>query len=119
MLPESDYPIESAFESVGYTAEACLDRLRNGGRQTVVVQHVNVAEGGQALVAGKMDREGGAIEQSSPCARLGHSAESRPSGTPLRCHDPEGCLLTWSGNGERKVPNAWRSFDRPMHGGRT
>jgi hypothetical protein len=29
-----------------------LDRLRNGGRQTVVVQHVSVAEGGQAVVAG-------------------------------------------------------------------
>lgn len=29
-----------------------LDRLRNGGRQTVVVQHVKVADGGQAVVAG-------------------------------------------------------------------
>lgn len=29
-----------------------LDRLRNGGRQTVVVQHVNVGRGGQAVVAG-------------------------------------------------------------------
>src|SRR4051812_9315910 len=28
------------------------DRLRNGGRQTVVVQHVSVADGGQAVVAG-------------------------------------------------------------------
>jgi hypothetical protein len=29
-----------------------LERLRNGGKQTVVVQHVNVADGGQAVVAG-------------------------------------------------------------------
>jgi hypothetical protein len=29
-----------------------LDRLRNGGRQMVTVQHVNVAAGGQAVVAG-------------------------------------------------------------------
>ena len=29
-----------------------LDRLRNGGRQTVTVQHVTVADGGQAVVAG-------------------------------------------------------------------
>ena len=31
-----------------------LDRLRNGGRQTVVVQHVAVGEGGQAIVAGTL-----------------------------------------------------------------
>ena len=29
-----------------------LDRLRNGGRQMVTVQHVNVSAGGQAVVAG-------------------------------------------------------------------
>ncbi|MGK7871499.1 hypothetical protein, partial [Falsiroseomonas sp. E2-1-a20] len=29
-----------------------LDRLRNGGRQTVTVQHITVADGGQAVVAG-------------------------------------------------------------------
>jgi len=29
-----------------------LERMRNGGRQTVTVQHVNVAAGGQAVVAG-------------------------------------------------------------------
>ena len=33
-----------------------LDRLRTGGRQTVVVQHVTVADGGQAMVAGTMRR---------------------------------------------------------------
>ena len=31
-----------------------LQKLRTGGRQTVVVQHVNVNDGGQALVAGEM-----------------------------------------------------------------
>ena len=29
-----------------------LDRLRNGNRQVVTVQHVTVADGGQAVVAG-------------------------------------------------------------------
>ncbi len=33
-------------------AALALDRLRNGNRQTVVVQHVAVADGGQAVVAG-------------------------------------------------------------------
>jgi hypothetical protein len=31
-----------------------LERMRNGGKQTVVVQHVNIADGGQAVVAGQM-----------------------------------------------------------------
>lgn len=35
-----------------------LERLRNGGKQTVVVQHVNVADGGQAVVAGAMQPGG-------------------------------------------------------------
>ena len=29
-----------------------LDKLRNGGRQMVTVQHVTVADGGKAIVAG-------------------------------------------------------------------
>jgi hypothetical protein len=37
-----------------------LHKIRRGGRQTVVVQHVNVSEGGQAVVAGQMgDAAGG------------------------------------------------------------
>jgi hypothetical protein len=31
-----------------------LERLRNGGRQTVTVQHVTVGQGGQAVVAGSV-----------------------------------------------------------------
>jgi hypothetical protein len=31
-----------------------LERLRNGGRQTVVVQHVAVGDGGKAVVAGAL-----------------------------------------------------------------
>ena len=33
-------------------AALTLDRLRHGNRQTVVVQHVAVGDGGQAVVAG-------------------------------------------------------------------
>jgi hypothetical protein len=31
-----------------------LQKIRTGGKQTVVVQHVQVAEGGQAVIAGSM-----------------------------------------------------------------
>jgi hypothetical protein len=35
-----------------------LERLRNGGRQVVTVQHVTVQDGGQAVVAGSVRRGG-------------------------------------------------------------
>ena len=44
----------SAFTQVA----VALDRLRNGNRQVVTVQHVTVAEGGQAVVAGNVTATG-------------------------------------------------------------
>jgi hypothetical protein len=41
---------------VSHRAMLTLDRLRNGGRQVVTVQHVTVQEGGQAVVAGAVTR---------------------------------------------------------------
>src|SRR3954470_15245377 len=35
-----------------------LQRLRSGGKQTVVVQHVTVSDGGQAVVAGEVSARG-------------------------------------------------------------
>ncbi len=49
-----------------------LDRLRNGGRQTVMVQHVTVGEGGQAVVAGSMAAGGGV--GATPCLTRGGQA---------------------------------------------
>lgn len=43
----------------GYLA---LAKVRSGGRQVVVVQHVNVAHGGQAVVAGNMPTAGGGVQ---------------------------------------------------------
>jgi hypothetical protein len=36
----------------------CLNRIRTGGKQTVVVQHVDVRDGGQAVVSAQVKREG-------------------------------------------------------------
>jgi hypothetical protein len=36
-----------------------LQKLRTGGKQTVVVQHVQVSEGGQAVIAGSVDGTSG------------------------------------------------------------
>lgn len=46
------------MDSVTRTALA-LDRLRHGSRQQVVVQHVSVQDGGQAVVAGNVASGGG------------------------------------------------------------
>ena len=40
-------------------AALTLERLRNGGRQVVTVQHVQVGEGGHALVASTVKRGDG------------------------------------------------------------
>ncbi|MBU2855444.1 hypothetical protein HF289_00710 [Acidithiobacillus ferrooxidans] len=36
-----------------------IDKHRHGGKQQIVVQHVNVENGGQAVVAGNFDKGGG------------------------------------------------------------
>jgi len=35
-----------------------IQKVRSGGQQTVVVQHVNVGDGGQAMVAGQLRLHG-------------------------------------------------------------
>jgi hypothetical protein len=49
---------DRSARTVAVLAES-LAKLRNGGKQTVVVQHVNVGEGGQAVVAGEINADRG------------------------------------------------------------
>ncbi len=60
MLPESDYPIESAFESVGYTAEACLVRLGayRAGTDPEVDQALRLAPRIEAMLMQGKDERG-------------------------------------------------------------
>jgi len=46
-----------------------LERIRSGGRQTVVVQHVNVSDGGQAVVAGQVKTK------TKQCRRRGNGGD--------------------------------------------
>jgi hypothetical protein len=57
-----------------------LDRLRRGGQQTVVVQHVHVNDGGQAVVAGKMSRLGASKLAESDETGDGKSSSDRRGG---------------------------------------
>ena len=47
---------------------ATLHKLRTGGKQTVVVQHVQVQEGGQAVIAGDMTTGGGGLSTAGDTA---------------------------------------------------
>ena len=49
-----------------------LAKIRSGGQQTVVVQHVNVGDGGQAMVAGEVKlREKGRAKRQAKVAGEG------------------------------------------------
>ena len=60
-----------------------LDRLRAGGKQTIIVQHVQVNDGGQAVVAGKVKpraKGGGrgvAVSGSPPAGRKNSRARGK------------------------------------------
>jgi hypothetical protein len=59
-----------------------LDRLRAGGKQTIIVQHVQVNEGGQAVVAGKVKprTRGGGRGVATSRSRPERKKNSRPRG---------------------------------------
>lgn len=51
-----------------------LQKIRTGGKQTVVVQHVQVSSGGQAVIAGSMEQGGGGVGEG----RAGENEDSTP-----------------------------------------
>ena len=52
-------PAQARWSAGSYQqGTAALERLRSGGQQTVVVQHVQVSEGGQAIVAAEIKAGG-------------------------------------------------------------
>ena len=78
-------------------ADGTLQKLRTGGRQTVVVQHVNVADGGQAVI-GTVNSPGRGVDEKTgeqPHA-LGYAA-----GETLRSENPEWGTLPVARDGER------------------
>jgi hypothetical protein len=80
-----------------YTAQVeALVRLRRGGEQRVIVQHVNVKEGGQAIV-GAVNHPGVAKNERQPHARR------------MRRPNPSGHTLPRAqGRWKEPLPNAWR-----------
>ena len=74
-----------------------LDRLRAGGKQTIIVQHVQVNEGGQAVVAGMKPGEGWGSWRGGVSLSPNRPNEEQSQG--------EGSEMT----AEPHVPRRWRT----------
>ena len=91
-IPQQD-SAEHALNKLGRTftmqVEA-LKRYRSGGEQKVVVQHIYVAEGGQAAVVGAIAQGGGDGEKSEaePPAELAHDSALGPGLPSLWGEEP-------------------------------
>ena len=72
------------FMSVLQEGLLTLAKLRTGGKQTVVVQHVYVTDGGQAVVAGDLTT-GGPRAVGGVCAHGGTTPCPTTSRRPRRC----------------------------------
>jgi hypothetical protein len=57
-----------------------LDRLRTGNKQTIIVQHVQVNDGGQAVVAGKVPRVDGEGDRNAAISRSPKNQKARGKG---------------------------------------
>jgi hypothetical protein len=100
-----------------YAAQVeALAKLRRGGEQRVVVQHVNVNEGGQAIVGDVHNARGGGgsgekIDRPhAPGQQRGRAqALAFTQGVPLWSEDPSRDTVSSSGREEQApVPNARR-----------
>jgi hypothetical protein len=89
-----------------------LAKLRRGGEQRVVVEHVHVYPGGQAIV-GTLNHTGapGVLEnQRQPHARNQEQTSTPTASETLRSEDPERETVPVScGEGPQALPNARRS----------
>jgi hypothetical protein len=111
MLPgQTDYGREMNLTHAAKLARAnaaqveALAKHRNKGQQKVIVEHVHVYQGGQAIVGSVTPGEGvGKIGAAQPHA-IGHAAS-----TSMRCQNPEREALPVAGNAERPLQNARRT----------
>ena len=101
-----------------------LGRMRTGGRQVVTVQHVQVSEGGQAIVAGTVSTRTGSqrergvsMNQTDEPHAAGWSKalQAALGSAPMRRPHPQWSALSWCGDGEWPLPHARRPEYRPTH----
>jgi hypothetical protein len=79
-----------------------LHRYRGKGEQKVIVEHVHVHPGGQAIVGTVTPVGGGGVEKSEEQAHASRGISYEP-GIPMRSPDPEREVVPVAG-GARKAP---------------
>jgi hypothetical protein len=94
-----------------------LNRHRGKGQQRIVVEHVHVHPGGQAVV-GVVEAPGGGVRSKSENQPNGSKTTAKASQRALRAvaqpslrsKDAEGDTLSVSSDDERALPDAWRTI---------
>jgi len=81
-----------------------LTKIRRGGEQ--VVKYIHVHEGGQAVVAGTINQQGGRANAGSAEQPHGQSADSPL--TALPCEDTTRHGVPVPGNAKREMSHTWR-----------
>jgi hypothetical protein len=62
-------------------------KIKTDGKQTVVVQHVTVSEGGRAVIAGNLSKSGWSMRSARSATVVASS--NRPSPRPTVRRDPK------------------------------
>ena len=84
-----------------------LNKARGKGKQKVIVKHVHVHAGGQAVVGVVNPGGGGSVRsaEQSHAKQIAHAPEAALWSTSP---DPEQCAMPASGDAERPLPDARR-----------
>ena len=96
---------ERAFNKLARTFTTqmeALNRYRGKGQQKMIVEHVHVHEGGQAIV-GNVQGGGGETKKEGKPHAIAHAPV-----TPMPSQDEGGDVMPIPGNAQRKVPVARR-----------
>jgi hypothetical protein len=109
MLPgQTDYGREMNLAQAAKLTRAnasqveALTKHRGKGQQKVIVEHVHVYQGGQAIVGNVTPGGLGKNNEVQPYA-ITHAASA-----PMRCQDPQGLALPVPSNAERTLQDARR-----------
>jgi hypothetical protein len=131
MLNDQPFEVAQGLRKAAATASrtfsellSALDRKRGkGGQQRVVVEHVHVHSGGQAIVGAVASGGGGdeskmQAEPGGAPPKLAHDPAVSAVLPPLRSQNPKRQPLPLAGNArEEAVPLARRQINRTTNGG--
>jgi hypothetical protein len=99
---ESNLALAAKLTRANASQVEALTKHRGKGQQKVIVEHVHVYQGGQAIVGNVVPRGAGGNYEGQPHA-ITHAASA-----PMRCQDTQRQALPIAGDAERTLPDARR-----------